>query len=370
MTTLDRYIIRGLIVNYLIALGVMISLYVVLDMFFNMDEFTEGGGGFVYILGSLASFYGIRIFLYFSQLSGVIVLFACLLTLARMRMANELTAMVASGISLYRVAVPVIGFGLVMTGLWYVDTEIVIPSVAHKLARRHDDARGLRTYQVSFLRDRDAALLCAQQYLPGEQVLKQLLVLKRDEAGAIHSAVEADLARWEPTPQGPSAGRWVLERGIERARSTYDPDAVGPGPALPGDPIRYYESDLDPNTIEVRQSAGWVRYLSSARLANLSTRFEGDTARQILQARHARFAAPLVSLLMLCLGLPFILHRVPGNILASGGKALIVCGACYVLAFVAQNVGAADDRFSALPAWFAILVFTPFAVILMDRMRT
>ena len=73
MKTLDRYMVRGLIVNYAIALGAMMSLYVVIDMFFNMDEFTETETS---AFRNSISFYGNRVFLYFSQLSGVITLFA------------------------------------------------------------------------------------------------------------------------------------------------------------------------------------------------------------------------------------------------------------------------------------------------------
>ena len=36
-----------------------------------------------------------------------------------------------------------------------LDTEVLIPAVAHKLARDHDDADGTRAYEVLFLRDRD-----------------------------------------------------------------------------------------------------------------------------------------------------------------------------------------------------------------------
>ena len=43
LSVLDRYILRSLLINYLIAIGTMISLYVVLDLFVNMDEFTEQG---------------------------------------------------------------------------------------------------------------------------------------------------------------------------------------------------------------------------------------------------------------------------------------------------------------------------------------
>ena len=73
-----------------------------------------------------------------------------------------------------------------------MDTELIIPSIAHKLARRHDDARGLKTYGVWFLQDRDDALLSAQQYVPGEGTIKRLLVIKRNETGHLSSIIEAE----------------------------------------------------------------------------------------------------------------------------------------------------------------------------------
>ena len=39
VTTLDRYIARQFVLNYVIAFSVLVSLYVVLDLFFNLDEF-------------------------------------------------------------------------------------------------------------------------------------------------------------------------------------------------------------------------------------------------------------------------------------------------------------------------------------------
>jgi len=371
MSTLDRYIFRGLVVNYLIALGVMISLYVVLDMMFNMDEFTETGGGFVVLGANLWSYYSARVFEYFAQLSGVISLFACLLTIARMRRLNELTAVIASGVSLYRVAAPVLAFGLLTTGLWYIDTEVIIPRIAHKLARRHDDAQGLRTYGVWFLSDRQNALVSAQEYDPIERSLKRLLVIRRDPEGILTSIVQADVAYWRETPEGPARGRWELERGVERRRGVLDDESLSLGDDMPFEDVRDYPSDLDPRTVELRQASGWVRYLSTSRLSELrSQNLDIDTRRKVAQTRHARFTAPLISLLMLCLGLPFVLDRLPGNVLGDGGKALLACGACFLMAFVMQHRAPTDAATSALPAWLTILVFTPVAAVLLDRIRT
>ena len=68
MTLLDRYILRSAAVNYLIALAVMMGLYIVLDLFFNMDEFTEENEALGSVLANVASYYGTNLFRYFAQL--------------------------------------------------------------------------------------------------------------------------------------------------------------------------------------------------------------------------------------------------------------------------------------------------------------
>ncbi len=185
LSVLVRYILRSLLANYLIGLGSMLSLYVVLDLFVNMDEFTEHGYPASTVLANIVSYYGPNLLLYFSQLSSVITLFACLATIARMRRLNELTAILASGVSLYRLAAPVIAFGITTTTLQLVDTEWLIPAVAHKLARDHDDADGRQAYEVLFLRDSEGRLVSARQFHPTRHDLQQLLVLTRDETGKV-----------------------------------------------------------------------------------------------------------------------------------------------------------------------------------------
>ena len=47
---------------------------------------------------------------------------------------------------------------------------------------------------------------------------------------------------------------------------------------------------------------------------------------------------------------------------------LIICGLCYVVAFVAQSVRPESE--SALPAWIPIFLFATIAVVMIDRIRT
>ena len=367
LSILDRYILRSLLVNYLIAIGVMISLYVVLDMFVNMDEFTEQGYPLPIVIRNMIDYYWPNVFLYYAQLSGVITLFACLATLARLRKLNEMTALLASGVSLYRVAAPVIVFGLATTGLLIADTEWLIPAVAHKLSRDHDDADGTRAYEVLFLRDRGEALLSAGQFHPTEHDLRRLLVFTRDETGAVVRTLEADRGTWEPPTLTRPQGRWRLERGRQRVRTTCDSTGLGPQGCYEETYPVVYESDLSPEAIQLRQSEGWISFLSLAQLRELQA--EGSPDRvAIIHTKHARIATPIVSMILLLLGLPCFLERSPANVLNDAGKCMIICGLCYVVSFVAQSVRLESE--SALPAWIPIFIFATLAVAMIDRIRT
>ncbi|UCE61323.1 MAG: LptF/LptG family permease [Phycisphaerales bacterium] len=367
LSVLDRYILRSLMINYLITLTVMICLYVVLDMFVNMDEFTEQGHPLSTVIGNIVDYYTPNVFLFFAQLSGVITLFSCMATIARLRKQNELTAILSSGVSLYRVAAPIVVFGLATTTLLILDTECLIPAVAHKLARDHDDVDGKKAYEVLFLRDKHGALVSAARFHPTDLDLRRLLILTRDESGSVIETLEADRATWDPPGGGRPSGRWLLERGKRTTRVFSDDATLGPREDKHITYPRFYESDLDPRTIQLRQAEGWIRFVSLGQLNELMGDESADLAT-IVQTKHTRIANPIVGIVLLLLGLPLFLDRSPANVLSDAGKCMLACGLCYVVTFVGQNIR--PESASALPTWTPIFIFAPIAIALIDRIRT
>jgi len=287
LSLIDRYLLRTLIAHYLIGLGVMLSLYVVPDMFVNMDEFTEHGYPVPVLLGNIWSYYWPNLFLYFAHLSGALTLFACMAVLARLRKQNELTAILASGVSLYRVARPVVLFGLGTSLLLIVDTEWVIPRVAHLLARDHDDVAAENTYEVLFLKDRDNWLLSAQSFNPQTRDLDRMLAIQRDEDGSVVASLEADRAEWEPLHEATDEGRWKLERGRKVMLVASAEESIGPQQKKDRSFPLYYESELSPADILLRQAEGWIRFLSLSQLNRLEEAGKADRSA-VLQTRHAR----------------------------------------------------------------------------------
>ena len=152
-----------------------------------------------------------------------------------------------------------------------------------------------------------------------------------------------------------------------RASSAEDQIIIGPLNAQEESFPRYYESRLDPKTIELRQSEQWFRYLSLSQLKELEPTQSGNLSA-IKQSRHARIATPLVNLVLLLLGLPFFLDRVPGSVAGDAWSCLGTCGACYAFTFFTQRL--LLESGAALPAWLPIIVFMPVAIVLLDRIRT
>jgi len=363
VTILDKYVVRSFLVNYLISLAVLIGLYILIDLFVNLDEFTEKDLATTDILVNVCDYYGYNLFLYFAQLSGIITLVAASFTLARMQRTNELTAILASGTSLFRVAAPVVAVGLLLNTLWIIDQELIIPRIAHKLARPHDDVEGENTYGIWFLNDRDNALVSAVEFLPRSQRMKRVVIMPRDRNNMFTGMIMADWARWNEDRQ-----LWELDRGILIRANEEQGDGFGRDVDLGKNLVATYKSELTPKELVLRQAAQWIHFMSIRQLNALQRR-EPTRAWLIAQVKHGRFTNPFANMILLLIGMRFFLNREPKNVLFSAGISLTVCGTCFVINFVAQNlVSATVDP--ALPAWIPLILFGPVAVVLLDRIRT
>lgn len=363
LTILDRYVIRSFVVNYLISLAVLIGLYVIVDLFVNLDEFTERGIPVLQVLRNIGSYYGYNLFLYFAQLSGIITLVAASFTLARMQRAHELTAILASGTSLYRLALPVVGVGLLLNTLWIIDQEVIIPRIAHKLARPHDDVEGREHYGIWFLSDRNNALVSAVEFYPRTQRMKRVVIMNRDENNQVTGIVMADRARWIE-----ERGVWELDRGILIGASDQEDDGFGRDHGLGRHIVTTYKSELTPKELMLRQASQWINFMSLRQLNALEKR-EASRRWLIGQVKHGRFTSPFANMILLLIGLPFFLNREPRNVLVSAALSLAVCSTCFVINFVGQNLVSTTLN-PALPAWFPLIVFAPLAAVLLDRVKT
>src|SRR3982750_644247 len=195
MKLVDRYVLWTFLKNYLISFMVLVGMYIVLDMVFNFDELVDVKGTAVQgqevslwsPIADIGDYYFYQVFLFFVYLSGIIPVVAAAFTLMRLSRFNELTAMLAAGVPLLRVAAPIIIASVVLNALLIVDQELVIPALIPKLTRSHNEMHsGSRQFSVEMIQDENNALLRAARYYPvGRQAARPTMldvdVLERND---------------------------------------------------------------------------------------------------------------------------------------------------------------------------------------------
>ena len=142
MKILDKYVAKNFLTGYAISFCVLMGLRIVIDLFVNLDEFTEHADlGAAAVIRNVLTYYALNSMLYFRDFAGMITVVAAAFSLGRMVRSNELVAVMASGVSLRRVIAPIIILALLLSVLLVVDQELLIPPLGDKLVRDQDGRR-------------------------------------------------------------------------------------------------------------------------------------------------------------------------------------------------------------------------------------
>lgn len=225
MKTLDRYIVKNFLVAALLSFAAIVAIRIVADLFLNMDEFTKSRGPeaktFAMVLGEMVSYYGYRSLLYFRELGGVIIVAAAVFTLARMNHTNELTAILASGVSLYRVLVPIVICAIGLNLLVQVDSELLIPRLKEQLVRDRDEVGGGYMFQIRLVTDDRNSSWYSERFLSDMGGVDRPLIVLRDGRRKRWGHVVGPSAVYDRHQRG-----WVLapaaaddpDAGLEHAR--------------------------------------------------------------------------------------------------------------------------------------------------------
>jgi lipopolysaccharide export system permease protein len=396
MRILDRYIIKAFLTNYLLALGVMVGMYVLLDLIVHFENFAKGaaptgtaaalvagaepastqgdasanGSSALGILGDMIDYYSFQSLLIFQQVSGAIPLLAAGFTMVRMTRHHELTAMLASGVSLYRVAAPIVLVSVGFAAMTVVNQESIIsqPFVIEKLLRKPDQLNQTtsRADMVNFVRDADNSLLSAHEYDPVKKQLKDVFIVQRDETGTPIGHIVADSATWE-VPPGGVREEWVM-RGVNEEDDRNEPD-VRQRVVIPKLPLRTYSTGMTPAQLDLIFQKKAVDFLSSSQVHEL-VKFSPDVNKPMLnKIMHLRFTQPLMNLVMLLIGIPFLLTREPNRLVVNMIYCTIVSGLVFVATFVLFQMGGTQMD-PLLAAWLPVLIFGPFALVMLDFVHT
>lgn len=379
MKILDRYVLVSFLKNYFISLMVLIGLYVVLDMVFNFDELAElkhteaqGVAAMLSVAWSIIDYYFHQSFLIFVQLSGIIPVVAASFTFMRMSRFNELTAILAAGVSLLRVSVPVILCGVVINIILLpITQELIIPSMIPKLTLKHDELQESKgkSFQIRAMQDENGSVLFAGLFTMAADgaaaKMDKIDVIERNDKYEIAAHITADKAEYIP-----AQGGWNLTNGV---RVT----GVTSGKDRDTQPLTFWKTSINPEEISLYRSGDYVELLPTSKINDLLARPKSYGTTALMRVKHFRLAQLLMNIILLLLAIPSVLTREPGTLKQAALKAGILSALCMILAFITRQLAGnppAGERWinlwPALMAWVPIFLFLPIAMFLLDRLQT
>ncbi len=367
MKILDKYVTQNFLIGYLISFLVLMGLRIMIDLFVNIDEFTQNVQLTAWqVTANVISYYGRYSFLYFRDFAGMITVVAAVFSLGKMTKNNELVAVMASGVSLKRLIAPILFLSLAFTGLHVADEEFFIPPMADKLVRSHDAVDETLTYDMWFIGDGRGNLFCSPQFKVKEAEIQSPTIITRTRKGNsllwdVTGIIKADSARYDN-----HSNSWILNNGVFMPVSRQPADKSY-------QTITACPSDLTPKDIPVRRKSAHMDLLSSYDLMKLARQNPKDLARLYAQ-KNFRITDPIINLTMLIISLPILVCRDPKSLKSAVFISFSLTGICYIMTFVskilASEITIAGRIMPEFWAWLPIFIFLPIAFIELDSMKT
>ncbi len=359
-TLLDRYIIRQFLVTALFSLVAVLIVFIVIDAMEKLDDFIDRQAGW----GVIARYYFFFIPEIIKLIIPVAMLLASLFVTARMSAQNELTAMKASGVSLYRIMMPYVLVALIISVASVYFNGWVVPSANKKkfaierfyLHKDVISASGANIY----VQDSPTRILSLGYFDDSRNLASRVSIqdFSLTDRTVMVGRVDAVSMQWDST-----AREWNLNSGTRR---WFDEK---------GERIQEFETQsagmlhFDPDDLRKKQEKpDEMDYYTLQQFIENQQRAGQDVARWLVDF-YSKISFPFASVIVVLFGVPFASIRRRGGVGVQLGISLLVCFVYLILMKVSQVFGYNGDISPLLTAWAANIFFFIGAVFVILRVQ-
>jgi lipopolysaccharide export system permease protein len=345
--TIQRYVVREYLKIFCLALGSLILIYLIVLFFQKVDTFVKHRAPFLLIFEYL---------LYkapevaFQWTLPYAILVATLLSLGMLSRHSEITAMKAGGISLYRIAIPLLFIAFLMSLISFLGNEHLVPLTNQKSrylldikVYRESPTSSFKNYKIWY--HSGHRVYNIQLLDPEKKILKGFTLYQFDDQFRCVQRVDAREVKLVD-------GKWWLSNGAVR-----DFDQSG---SIRTTQFVEMEYDLQEHwdafqTIERRS-----REMSYTELRNYIQKVQasGYDATRYLVDLYSKYSFPFLNVIMVLIGIPFALKTGrSGGVALSIGISVVIGFAYGVTFYIFLSFGKSGVLSPLLSAWTPTLLF-------------
>ena len=361
-TLLDDYILR----DFFLYLGMILSAFLVLLLVFTLFELLSdilrNQTPFIVVAEYLLN---VAPYLLYS-VAPLIMLLAVLITFGLMNRSNEITAIKATGTSIYRIVTPVLAAAAVLAvGLFLAD-QFYLPHTNKRQEALHNQIKGKppQTYlrpDRRWIFGQHNDIYYYQFFDPDRDQFANLTIFQIDPASfTIAQRIHAERAHWSD-----SMDRWIFEQGWQRSLH---------GPAIAGyrtfDVSTFPEISEAPSYFkkEVKQYSE-MNYEELRRYIRDLQQSGFDVVRLRVQL-NKKLSFPLITLIMAVLAVPFSMSAAKKGAITGVAVAVGIAVVYTVVSRLFEAMGDLSQLPPALAAWSPDLIFALVGAYLILKIPT
>jgi lipopolysaccharide export system permease protein len=370
MMIFDRYLLRRYWHVFFISFLALYGLYFVIDVFTNVNDFLDQPGGTLAMLKEMAQYYSYRACYFFGLIGGTLEVISAMVALALVQKYGELNPILSAGISTFRLMRPLLVGAVFVNGLIFLNQELIIPRIAIEL-QKNAGSRTDVTTDVEPVMDfaTDMMITGKRLNLSQQSIEEAEFVLKPPIFADKLTTITAREAR-QVSPKGKKRG-WLL-KGVVQQIDALQLTEAGKKIVrkLKADDELYIATDVGFDRLYNREKH--FEYLSTwelmKRIRNPS--FSHRSIRSQSLYLHSRFTKPLLNLIVVAVGVPFVVRKespaLLRNLTICGG----VMGAMMGINELFQYLGKVSLLSPELAVWAPIIIWGTAAAWFTGLVRT
>jgi lipopolysaccharide export system permease protein len=323
----DRYLLRQYLKILFFSVLAFVVIYITVDIFEEIDNFIDHEAR----IRDIVAYYFYSIPFILTYIIPVSLLLGTVFSMGIMSRRNELTALIASGVSLVRIAAPILVTALLISvGSTYFNDVVVSKAnrknkeiMRYEIEKQTPPRPGVKE-NFQYL-GAGGYVYHARTYNLAAKAMYDV-VIQHFDAQSLRRRIDARKASWQE-------GKWVLLDGVERVFSKGG-ESVHPFDIMEMPEITETPEDLGKKEIDQENMT-----YSELRDYIVRVRRSGGDVRRYFVDLYFKFSFPLAGSIFVLIGVAFASGKRKPSIATGFGVTLLISFLYYGVLRVGQTLG-------------------------------
>ncbi|MEI6634387.1 MAG: LptF/LptG family permease [Chlamydiota bacterium] len=353
---LDRYLVREFLIPLCYCLAAFILIYVIYDLSAHLDNYIEDRVPMRFLI----QYYVIQMPLVMVQVIPLSILLAIVYCLGALSRHNEITAMRANGISVYRIMLPYFILGVGFTAFIFYLNDRHAPRAYEESKKFLDDARGGKPEEkmrpLAFFNSKEGRAW-AGQWKPSGDLLQNVSV-RSFQNGQVVETISSSKASYLDQEW------WFFDGSIQR----YDSKGRARGSEEAFSKRRFPFGEKPEDFLSSQKESLSMSLAELWRNMALYPR-DSDIYGKKLVDLHYKIAFPFVGITIVLIAVPLAIKTTRGGAAGSAGLSIAICISYYVVGMVSLSLGHGGHLPAWLASWLPNILFGAAGLVLLYRNR-